>query len=286
MPRHTDILPRTDTPSASPSPPPGTATSPTAHGATAVDPAGPEPRRTFLDLSVTQLVGGALAASSAAALGARIGVGGTLLGAAIGSLVSAVAGAAYTHSLRTTRDFVLRRGRSEADAPATASAAPVTVEPAVRPPRRVALNRLNVRRVALGAAALFALVIALVTGLELATGQSLDGTKGTTVGQVTKVTKVGSNARTSPPIPADRDAKPSSSATTTGAPASSSTSPSESPSESPTSETSTTEPTAPETTPDTPSTTEAPATTPTDPAADEPPPTEGAVASTTAPPVP
>ncbi|MDN5763079.1 MAG: hypothetical protein L0H41_12280, partial [Microlunatus sp.] len=54
-------------------------------------------------LSGTQLVGGVLAASTAAAIGARLGVAGTILGAALSSLVLGVAGSIYTASLRHTK---------------------------------------------------------------------------------------------------------------------------------------------------------------------------------------
>ena len=64
-----------------------------------------EPVKTF-DLSVTQVVGGALAAMTAAALGSRLSVAGTVVGAALASIIAAVAGAMYTASLRRTRDKV------------------------------------------------------------------------------------------------------------------------------------------------------------------------------------
>ena len=59
-----------------------------------------------LDLSVTQVVGGALAAMTAAALGSRLSVAGTVIGAALASIIAAVGGALYTASLRHTRDKV------------------------------------------------------------------------------------------------------------------------------------------------------------------------------------
>lgn len=61
------------------------------------------PRRPMLDLSLTQLLGGALAAATGAALVARLGVAGTILGAAAISRMSVIGGAAYTHLLRHTR---------------------------------------------------------------------------------------------------------------------------------------------------------------------------------------
>src|SRR5262245_66123572 len=59
-----------------------------------------------LDLSIPQIVGGALAAMTAAALGAQLSVAGTLVGAALASIIAAVAGSLYTASIRHTRDKV------------------------------------------------------------------------------------------------------------------------------------------------------------------------------------
>ena len=66
-------------------------------------------RKPFLDLSATQLIGGSLAAATAAALGSRLGVVGTIVGAALVSVVSAVAGALYTQSLRRTQELIRAR---------------------------------------------------------------------------------------------------------------------------------------------------------------------------------
>ena len=55
-----------------------------------------------LDLSATQVVGGALAAMTAAALGSQLSVAGTVVGAALASIIAAVAGSLYTASLRRT----------------------------------------------------------------------------------------------------------------------------------------------------------------------------------------
>jgi hypothetical protein len=49
-----------------------------------------------LGLSVTQIVGGALAAMTAAALGSQLSVAGTVVGAALASIIAAVAGSLYT----------------------------------------------------------------------------------------------------------------------------------------------------------------------------------------------
>lgn len=68
----------------------------------AEEPTEPKPR--LLEMSATQLIGGALAAMTAAVIGARLGVAGTVLGAAIGSVVAGAAGSLYTASLKHTRN--------------------------------------------------------------------------------------------------------------------------------------------------------------------------------------
>ncbi len=106
------------------------------------------------------MLGSAAAAMTAAYLGSRIGVVGTILGAALASVVSAVAGAAYTASLRRTRELV--RGRS------------------TRTPQES--RRWHWGHVAGAAAVVFAATLGAVTGIELINGHSFDGTRGTTVG--------------------------------------------------------------------------------------------------------
>jgi cell division septation protein DedD len=107
-------------------------------------------------LSVAQVVGGSLAAATAAALGSRLGTVGTISGAALVSVVASVAGTFYTHSLRRTGDRVSTVLRS----------APTG------------------RRVLLGALLVFAVAAAAVTTTELVSGRSLAGSAGsTTVGR-------------------------------------------------------------------------------------------------------
>lgn len=68
-------------------------------------------RARLLDLSFTQLAGGSLAAATAAFLGSRLGFAGTIAGAAIGSVSSAVAASLYTSSMQRARD-VIRTART------------------------------------------------------------------------------------------------------------------------------------------------------------------------------
>ncbi len=61
-----------------------------------------------IQLSVTQVVIGALAAVSAEVVGSTFGVTGTLLGAAVTSVVSTVGSALYLHSLEQARTRIRR----------------------------------------------------------------------------------------------------------------------------------------------------------------------------------
>ena len=151
-----------------------------------------------LDLSATQIVGGALAAMTAAALGSQLSVAGTIVGAALASIIAAVAGSLYTASLRHTRDKVKtvfwtgnpneveeptvmeivedREGhvagqRSHLVAPESIDSSPVR-------------RKLNWKRVLVVALATFGIAAASLTAFELATGNALSGGEGTTIQQV------------------------------------------------------------------------------------------------------
>ncbi len=160
-------------------------------------------RNTFLNLSLTQIIGGSLAAATAAFLGSRAGVVGTILGASMASVISAVAGAAYTESLRRTSALVRQRAlvrtgntttlatvsepgsgvasESDQDPTDTAELPAIAPEPT---DDEAAPRRLRWGPIAAAALVVFALTAGIVTGMELITGRSLDGTRGTTVEQV------------------------------------------------------------------------------------------------------
>lgn len=55
-----------------------------------------------VSFSVPQIVGGALAASTAAAIGSQLGVAGTILGAAVASMVGGIAGTLYSAGIDRT----------------------------------------------------------------------------------------------------------------------------------------------------------------------------------------
>lgn len=171
-----------------------------------------EPAKPKLDLSLTQVLAGALAAMTAAYLGSRLSVAGTVVGAALASIVAAVAGSVYTASLRSTheRARTVWRGRVAGSAlptsvqvvgepddahPATAPARPSA--PAGDPAAAPRLRRRGVpwKNVAAAALVAFALAGVALTGVELVTGSALSGGDGTTLNQVT-------TPRTSEPRPA------------------------------------------------------------------------------------
>jgi hypothetical protein len=155
-----------------------------------------------LDLSATQIVGGALAAMTAAALGAQLSVAGTLVGAALASIIAAVAGSLYTASIRRTRDKVKTvfwtARPNEVDEPTVidivadkeghiAGQRSHLVEPESSreppPPRR---PKLKWKRVVLAALAIFGIAAVALTTFELVTGHALSGGEGTTIQQVSE----------------------------------------------------------------------------------------------------
>ncbi|MDQ1733263.1 MAG: hypothetical protein QOK10_3422 [Pseudonocardiales bacterium] len=231
-------------------------------------PETPPPSR--LSLSFTQIIGSVLAAVSATVIASYFGVAGTVIGAALGSLVSVVGGAVYTHSIDRTKhklraaavdsavahrfglnDTAMFAAAAGKDASISAHG-PAGEQPEARDSRPDGADRaaqadeagashtaaarrrsgsqpwwsgltsgLNLKRLALSSAALFALLIGGVTAFELVSGQPLSSTvtnkqgSGTTLGG-------GQTARQAPPsaalVPASA-ATPTGTSAATGAPA-------------------------------------------------------------------
>lgn len=154
--------------------------------------------RIQLDLSPAQVVGGSLAAATAAALSSGLGVAGTIAGAAVISMVTAVAGALYTQSLRRTREraraaaaliAIRRRGAEAPDLP-------------VRAPVGIALRP---RTVIASVLVVFTLALAAITGFEMVTGHPLSGgSAGTTLGELTGAGPDSGSGR-SQPAPVDQE---------------------------------------------------------------------------------
>ncbi len=168
----------------------------------------PETKASKLDLSVTKIVGGALAAMTAAALGSRLSVAGTIVGAALASVIAAVASALYTASLKHTQEKVRTvwtgrtGGRRRADhdrghrhpppshelvGPGPAQRAAVgPAEPgSAAQPRKP----LSWKSIVVAALATFGIAAVSLTAYELISGQALSGGEGTTITQASEPRK-------------------------------------------------------------------------------------------------
>jgi hypothetical protein len=122
-----------------------------------------------LSISMTQIIASVLAAVSASVAASYFGVAGTVIGAALGSIVSVVGGAIYAHSITRTRDRLRRTAVEEAIRQRFDVAEPSTA------PRA---RWLAPKQIALAASALFVIAIGTVTGLELLTGKPVSSAVG------------------------------------------------------------------------------------------------------------
>ncbi|MGY1771534.1 hypothetical protein [Blastococcus sp. SYSU D00813] len=186
-------------------------TSPRTTPAERPDEAADEPKKTTL--SPVQITAGALASVSSAVVASFFGVAGTLIGAALASVISTVTAALYTNSLSRTNERLRQvrvqlagpgsPGRTAADATAelprtTAGTAGTAAEtralPAALDPRRAPAPRRGPRwpRVAVYAVAVFGLAMVIVTGIEVVGQQPVSALVGaeeasstTTLGELT-----------------------------------------------------------------------------------------------------
>jgi hypothetical protein len=116
-----------------------------------------------LSLSATQIIASVLAAVSASVAASYFGIAGTMIGAALGSVISVVGGAVYAHSISKTRQRLRRTALDEA----VEQRFDVKRKPTWRP-----------KQTALAAAALFVIAIGSVTGFELLSGKPISATVG------------------------------------------------------------------------------------------------------------
>jgi hypothetical protein len=193
-------------------------------GSDARNQAGDKKSKSALDLSIAQVIGGALAAMTAAALGSQLSAAGTLVGAALASIVAAVASALYTASIRRTREkvkTVFYTGQpNEVDEPTVIDIVAdseghisgqrshlVEPEPERGPRPR---PKLNWKRIVVAALAIFGIAGVSLTAFELVTGNALSGGDGTTFQQVSEG-RSGKESDTKKKQPSER---PTSKATT------------------------------------------------------------------------
>jgi hypothetical protein len=155
--------------------------------------------RNRVNLSPTQVLAGSLAAVTSAVAASRLGVAGTLVGAALGSVVATIGQAYYEHYLdrtrRRVRAAVVRRVAMEDDPTQEQPVLSVPASGTIPPSEtgrsragRVVPERLSrgARWLALALSALAAFTIAVVvlTGYESATGEPIsDNGRGTTIGR-------------------------------------------------------------------------------------------------------
>ena len=209
-----------------------------------------EEEKTRVDLNPVQVVASALAAVSSAVLLSTVGVAGTVIGAAAGSVIATVCTGIYSYSLKVSRQRVAaaaqaaamarfaRGGRPDGDTTQQLPTQEVErqrseEEKAARPPWREALAALPWKWVAIVAGAVFVIAMVVILSFELLTGRAVSQLTGGTSNHTDR-TSLDWGGSKSTPTPS---ATPSGSATpTSSASPSASTSPSESatPSETPT----------------------------------------------------
>lgn len=151
-------------------------------------------RRSLLgEVSWFQITASVLAAVTAAWIASSLGVAGTLIGVAVASFVAPVSTALYGRTLhkgktlivQTTSGTVIQKsvedgGIAEAfEEAAEVDGSAVRSGEIVETPRR----RLHWKTILATTVAVLLLSLATISGLELATGKSLDGSNRTTIGE-------------------------------------------------------------------------------------------------------
>ncbi len=184
----------------------------------------PQTHAPRLELSLPQIVAGALAAASAAVASSWLGVAGTVFGAVVVSVVATVGTALYSHSLRRSQYVIQetipvlaargRADRSDTDGPETIELSAATSAPRRRP--------ISWSTVVVSCVATLALGFGVLTGFEAVVGKSAsqltgsgsDG--GTTLGSlVDSATKTpGGVTPSQPSAPAPTHHAPTSPVTT------------------------------------------------------------------------
>lgn len=133
----------------------------------------PTPPKEKSGLSFPQVIGGSLAAATAAAFGTKLGVAGTIAGAAIVSVVSAVTSVLYAASLRRTHEAVVRATALIPGTKRTTEEPPAAEEPP-EPPAKKGLaalwSMITWKSVAVLAAVIFVIGAIFLTLGQLATG--------------------------------------------------------------------------------------------------------------------
>lgn len=147
-----------------------------------------------IDIKVPALLAGTVTSVIVAVLASRLGVQGTLLGAALTSLVFGLISPFLTFGFQRSHEglkiVAARRLPADPDAPGPAAAEPteVVAQVALTTPRARRRVPLGVAAAGVVATALvtFGATVGVVTALETAAGRSVDGSYSTTVSGLSK----------------------------------------------------------------------------------------------------
>jgi hypothetical protein len=144
------------------------------------------PDRIWSGINIPKTVGGALAAVCAAVVGSYLGVAGTLIGAAVASIIGTVGTEVYERSFRKGGQKLQTLAPAFIKAPAAVGTPPVAAATEEDTPSHMVPPRPQIhwKRVALLAGAAFVLAMGSLTVVELFTHKSIAAT----VGNNTKAT--------------------------------------------------------------------------------------------------
>jgi hypothetical protein len=149
-----------------------------------------EEKQQKVEINVVQVVASALAAVSSAVLLSKVGVAGTVLGAAIGSVIVTVGAAVYSYSLQISRERVqaaqaaalARMSRVRTGAETRSLDLEEQPSADTRPPWREALGRLPWKWIAAVTGAVFAIAMITILCFELIAGESVSSITGGSTG--------------------------------------------------------------------------------------------------------
>jgi hypothetical protein len=146
--------------------------------------------RIWSGIDITKTLGGALAAVCAAVLGSFLGVAGTLIGAALASIIGTIGTEIYTRSLERGAEKLQTLAPAFVTAPAAVGTPEVAAateddKPSETVPEANRGHTIRWKRVALLAAGVFVLTMGALTVVELMAGKSVasmvgHGSSGTT----------------------------------------------------------------------------------------------------------
>lgn len=122
-----------------------------------------------MEVSWLQLIVSAAAAVTSAWILSSLGVAGTLIGAAVGSIVVTLSSAFYSRSLDHGRTLILQTERG-------------TVVEATEPEPDPGERRLHWRTITVTVLVVLGLALAAISAYELVSGRTLSGEDGTTIG--------------------------------------------------------------------------------------------------------